>query len=764
MKFAATPFLMVILLVSFCHAQTFYFGNDLSYVNQMEDCGAIYKENSAPTDVYQIFNDHEANLVSVRLWVDPSWWQTPLTQPDGVKPFYNDLEDVKKTIQRAKAAGMQVMLGFQYSDFWADPQRQLIPARWRDAAYNLEALKDSVYNYTTNILAALAKENLTPELVKVGNEINSGLLMHIPEGNGWEPKTTVSNSWVRHAELLNAAIGAIRDFGDASYKPKIVIHFAGLGQLNKFRELIKLGVTDFDIMGISYYFGWHGGSVNQLQTEISNLTAAFPGYEAMVVETGYPWTARNFDSLGNIITQPDLEYLPLIPEKQLEYLTDYARAVMRGGGSGVVFWEPAWVSTPCNTPWGVGSSHDHLAFFDPDSLNFIKNGGGRWMERRYYENFQTTRKMTFKVDMSGQDVSNGVYISGSFTDEPWQIIPMANEGGDIFSYYTYLPEGSTGFFYFLNANNSDAQETIPEECRSSGSSGREYKVSNMNVLIELKWADCDSSKPDGTSKVELTNPGFEQPGFGEKNWDNIPGWSLDAPATDSGVANNPLATEGVFVAWLASNDGTLWQLTDYVIQAGDAFTLLANVRNSWQTSTFDLILYYDNAGSREIIAATTSDFQGVIGQTLTEFTSAFLSSDVPAAIGQQLGVAIRNADPPNSYIEIDNFRLFKTVVSSVEPTEKEPDGFGLLQSYPNPFNPETTIAYRLQGQSEVKIDIYNIAGQYIKTLVNARQQTGLHSVKWNGKDRQGASQASGVYFVQMVAGSFRQVNRMILLR
>ena len=107
----------VLLIPGFCaNGQTFYRGNDLSYANQMEDCGAVFKENGVPKDVYQIFADHGTNLVRVRLWVDPSW-QNSLVQPDGVKPQYSDFEDVKETIARSKAAGMQVLLDFQFSDF-----------------------------------------------------------------------------------------------------------------------------------------------------------------------------------------------------------------------------------------------------------------------------------------------------------------------------------------------------------------------------------------------------------------------------------------------------------------------------------------------------------------------------------------------------------------------------------------------------------------------------------------------------------------------
>lgn len=476
-------------------AQSFYFGCDLSYVNQMEDCGAVYKEDMQPKDVYQIFADHGTNLVRVRLWADPSWWQEPLNQPPGVKPWYSDLEDVRETIQRAKGAGMQVMLDIHYSDFWADPGRQLIPRAWLDVAYDLEALKDSVYLYTHDLLTTLDSEGLMPDIVKVGNENNPGILKHIPSATGYNIIATVSESWSRHAQLFNAAIQAIRDVGEtASIDPKIAVHMSGNlpDQKWSFNNLINNGVTDFDILGFSYYYAWHGGSIGQLRTHVADLTASFPAYEVMAVETGYLWTTQNFDALANIINTPDPQYLPVSPAKQLEYMIDYTRAVMKGGGTGVIFWEPAWVSTPCKTPWGTGSSHDHVAFFDHQQKNFMENGAGVWPEAPYYQDLNS-RKVTFRVDMSGQDVSNGVYISGTFSSSPGAIRPMFSIGGGIYEYYTYLPTGEEGGYFYLNGNDLSYRETLPEVCAEWQGTDRKYAVPPYNPLYSDKWGTCEEA-------------------------------------------------------------------------------------------------------------------------------------------------------------------------------------------------------------------------------------------------------------------------------
>jgi arabinogalactan endo-1,4-beta-galactosidase len=385
----------VLLLVSASRAQPFYFGHDLSYANQMEDCGAVFKENGVPKEVYQIFADHGTNLIRLRLWVDPSWQQT-LRQPPGVKPQYSDLEDVREAIARARAAGMQVLLALHYSDFWADPGRQVIPARWQPIAHDLNALKDSVYAYMYTVLATLDREGLLPEIVQIGNENNAGILIHAGMDANYNGTNPVSWDWTRHAQLFNAAIQAVRDWGRiGSFMPKIALHYAGLnGARTHFQRLISLGVSDFDIIGLSYYYAYHGGSIQELAAVVRDLKARFPSYEVMILETAYPWTSRNFDALGNIITTPDPAYFPFSPETQLRYMVDLTRAVMQAEGRGVVFWEPAWVSTPCRTPWGQGSSHDHVAFFEPATYNLITQGGIGWTHRIWYADLLPSEQST----------------------------------------------------------------------------------------------------------------------------------------------------------------------------------------------------------------------------------------------------------------------------------------------------------------------------------------------------------------------------------
>jgi hypothetical protein len=93
-----------------------------------------------------------------------------------------------------------------------------------------------------------------------------------------------------------------------------------------------------------------------------------------------------------------------------------------------------------------------------------------------------------------------------------------------------------------------------------------------------------------------------------------------------------------------------------------------------------------------------------------------------------------------------------------------PDVFFLSQNYPNPFNPATTISYGLPQASEVKVQVFNLLGQKIVTLVDEPQEAGLKSVIWDGKDSFGQTVSSGVYFYKIDAGSFHQSKKMVMLK
>jgi len=326
-------------------------GGDLSYVNEVEDAGAKYQRNNSSVDPYGLFAEKGCNLVRLRLWHTPSINR------------YSGLEDVKKSIRRAKSANMRVLLDFHYSDIWADPGRQDIPKAWSTIT-DQNILGDSLYGYTLNTLLSLNNEGLLPEMVQVGNEINSEILQ--PEG-----KAKPAIDWKRNAFLLNKGIAAVREASSKSGKKiEVMLHIAQPENAIKwFADASANGIEPYDWIGISYYPLWSTVKIKDLPYFINNLATTHKK-QLMVVETAYPHTLANADPANNILDDKALvPGYPATPAGQKQYMIDLVKLVIQGGGSGLVYWEPAWISSSARTPWGQGSHWDNATFFDAANKN-----------------------------------------------------------------------------------------------------------------------------------------------------------------------------------------------------------------------------------------------------------------------------------------------------------------------------------------------------------------------------------------------------------
>jgi len=102
--------------------------------------------------------------------------------------------------------------------------------------------------------------------------------------------------------------------------------------------------------------------------------------------------------------------------------------------------------------------------------------------------------------------------------------------------------------------------------------------------------------------------------------------------------------------------------------------------------------------------------------------------------------------------------------TGVLPSCSLPEEFALLQNYPNPFNPTTVITYRVPAPCEVVLCIMNLMGEEIRIIVLPDQKPGKHTTVWDGLDHTGSRVPSGEYFVQMRAGPYTEIRKMILLR
>lgn len=325
-----------------------YLGADLSYVNEMVDCDGEFRLNGKLVDPYKLFAEKGCNLVRVRLWNNPDWTN------------YSDYEDVKRTIREAKKNKMQILLDFHYSDTWADPHSQIIPKAWSHIT-NDTILGDTLYAYTYRILKDLNRLNLLPEFVQVGNETNNEILMDLPYNENSKPI-----NWGRNAYLLNRGLAAVRDVSKNEGQPiQSMLHIAQPeNALWWFKEATEKEVSNFDWIGLSYYPKWSDYGLDRLEIALDSLKRTYKK-RIMIVETAYPHGFENTDSASNILGQDAIiEGYPASPKGQLDYMKKLTEVTIKGGGEGVIYWEPAWISTKCSTLWGQGSHWENATFFN----------------------------------------------------------------------------------------------------------------------------------------------------------------------------------------------------------------------------------------------------------------------------------------------------------------------------------------------------------------------------------------------------------------
>lgn len=331
---------------------TFYLGGDLSYVNEMLDCGATYRLEGQVMDPYELFGQKGANISRIRLWHNPKWTK------------YSNYEDVETAIKRSKENGMAVLLDFHYSDTWADPQHQVIPEAWENIS-EINVLKDSLYAYTFNTLESLCKKGLTPEFVQVGNEVNIEIMQDSAN------MVTDTIQWERNLSLINSGLKAVEDFSDQrGVEIGTMIHIAQPeNALSWFAKAKKFGIADFGWIGLSYYPKWSTFSLDSLGSALDSLTRTYDK-EVMIVETAYPYTLKNYDEGRNILGEDSLiPDFPATPAGQRNFMSKLIEITAAAGGKGVIYWEPAWVSTDCQTLWNKGSNWENATFFDAENGN-----------------------------------------------------------------------------------------------------------------------------------------------------------------------------------------------------------------------------------------------------------------------------------------------------------------------------------------------------------------------------------------------------------
>jgi arabinogalactan endo-1,4-beta-galactosidase len=328
-------------------------GGDPSEIPEVEATGGRYYDQGAHGDPLVIMHSHGLNLIRLRVWVNPTMNGIGTVSFAG----YCDTAHTLAMAKRAFQAGLQVAIDFHYSDWWADPGKQWPPAAWANLDH--AQLVAEVYQYTKSVIGALVAQHTPPAIVQPGNEVTNGILW--PDGyiDG------SAQQWQNFTDLLKAAIKGVHD-AEGPNKIKIMIHTDkggdNAGATYFYENILKYGVK-FDIIGLSYYKWWHGPLTN-LESNLPALAIRF-GKPIIVAETGYPFT---FSFSGHPWSHSVTSYSDLVPgfdatpdgqAAYLKRLVEIVQATPRGLGMGVLYWAPAWISTP-----GEENNWENNALFD----------------------------------------------------------------------------------------------------------------------------------------------------------------------------------------------------------------------------------------------------------------------------------------------------------------------------------------------------------------------------------------------------------------
>ena len=276
-------------------------GADISWVTQLESEGRTFATATGkPMECTALMKELGMNAIRLRVWVNTA---------DG----WNAEADVVEKAKRAHELGLRLMIDFHYSDTWADPGHQTIPAAW--SGYDIGRMRQAVADHTTGVLSALKAEGIDVEWVQVGNETTYGMLWEI--GKSWKEPANYS-------ALTTAGYNALKSvYPDA----KVIVHLDRGQQLDLytylFGDILNKHGGRYDIIGMSLYpdaTNWRGYAESCI-ANIKDLYGRY-GKPVMICEVGMPWD------------DADTSY------QFLSYLIRNTRSRTDGHCLGVFYWEP----------------------------------------------------------------------------------------------------------------------------------------------------------------------------------------------------------------------------------------------------------------------------------------------------------------------------------------------------------------------------------------------------------------------------------------
>ena len=346
-------------------------GMDISSVLSQEASGVkYYNEKGEEEDLFKILADAGVNYIRVRVWNDPFD-----ENGNGYGGGNCDAKAAAEIGKRAAEYGMKLLVDFHYSDFWADPAKQMVPKAWK--SMSLEEKEQAIYDYTKESLKTITKAGADVGMVQIGNEIN----------NGMAGEKTMSNI----CQLLKSASKAVRE---TSKDIKVAVHFTNIdkvGDMTRKAQQLLANQVDYDVFGVSYYPYWHG-TLENLESVLTDIKEKYKK-ETCIVETSYMYTGEDGDMFGNSVSAGDaVDQYPVGVQGQATCIRDICAVASKTGSLGVFYWEGAWVPVGSDyesnkllwEKYGSGWASSYSADYDPNDAGQYY-GGCSWDNQAMFD-------------------------------------------------------------------------------------------------------------------------------------------------------------------------------------------------------------------------------------------------------------------------------------------------------------------------------------------------------------------------------------------
>lgn len=354
----------------------FYLGMDISSLLAEEASGVKYYDfEGNEADLFKVLADAGVNSVRVRVWNHPFD-----EEGHGYGGGNCTVETASIIGARAAAYGMSTCVDFHYSDFWADPNKQICPREWNRLTTDEKGA--ALKQYTIDSINAILDSGAVINMVQVGNETNNGVAGVKSDEN--------------LMKMLKAGCEGVQEVNaQRGLNIKATVHFTSIDDpkgIMKKAQLLKDAEVPYDVFGVSYYPYWHSDMDNMCSV-LKDIKTQY-GVDTCIMENSYPYTTEDGDDSGNSISGIDdvcKEY-PVSVEGQAKEIRDVIDYATMAGALGFYYWEGAWIpvgtNATANIPiweeFGSGWASSYAGSYDPNDAGKYY-GGCSWDNQALFD-------------------------------------------------------------------------------------------------------------------------------------------------------------------------------------------------------------------------------------------------------------------------------------------------------------------------------------------------------------------------------------------